>query len=85
MVLLLEPFLGLVGDKELIELLPSELALVLAILGRSLLVGDGVVLRCQEGLKDGVLAGHQCHLEGHDDWLEAVAASCLWYLPLRLV
>lgn len=38
-------------DEELVELLASELELVLGVLLDGLLVGDGVVLRGQVGLE----------------------------------
>ncbi len=43
-VLETKPLLLLVRDKELVELLPAELHLVLAVLDQRLLVSDGIVL-----------------------------------------
>ena len=56
------PFLVLVADEKLVELLPLELELVLGVLLDGLLVRDGVVLRPQE------------RLEGHHGGLPAVVA-----------
>ena len=56
------PFLVLVADEKLVELLPLELELVLGVLLDGLLVSDGVVLGPQE------------RLEGHHGGLAAVVA-----------
>merc|ERR1740128_395882 len=72
MIFLLEPLLLFVCHEELVELLPLELQLVLAVLPDGLLVRDLVIL----GLKE--------RLETHHGWLESLQVLILGF-PRRPV